>query len=316
MTRFKLTIFVLLYIVLVSCGNQQVKSSSEEQNVIGDTVIGITVQKEPDNKSSIDYTAIGNIHMDIDDLQFEQEKESFLKDHHELGGLAIKCINGFFYNNRLAAIEIISEQQEIHRRIMNGITNNEGWLPLYVSKYGISNVRKTSKYLSYGRLSLFEKNNFIIEVSDLCNSPKRHDSFEDIVICPPKQCYGHDFNSLKFDRSNNISRILSVNSLIDELPKDRADFLKQQYNNDRNRIVSDNPMERISLESAIDQKYFNLILPEVQAHRDRLMNIHRNDPSWSIIIIYYKPLLEKYYHDTEMKKEQKNQERKSELEII
>ena len=67
---------------------------------------------------------------------------------------------------------------------------------------------------------------------------------------------------------------------------------------------------------AIDRKYFSLLLPEVQAQRKKLLNLHKNDPSWSFIIIYYKPLLEKDYQDKRILQEKKNQEIYKELDVI
>lgn len=310
-------------VISIGCGNMNKQSSTETYytSEINDTIIDSVVNVEPETEPSIDQTAIGNIHMNIEESQFESEKELFLNEHPKLGGLTIRSIKGFFYDNRLAAIEIISDQQDIHSKIINhDMGYDYGWQPLYYSKYKLIEHREKIQYFSFEkaaeRLSIYNNNQFLIEVSDVCSSPKGHNSFKDIINSPKKQCYGHNFTPLQFDQSNNIARLLSVNVLIDELPKERAEHIKSQYNLERSSINTDNPMVKISSESAIDKKYYYSLLPEVQAQRDRLLRLHRNDPSWSFIIIYYKPLLEKYNQDQEKLKEQRNLEKNQELDII
>lgn len=111
-------------------------------------------------------------------------------------------------------------------------------------------------------------------MSDICDF-KGHNSFKDIINSPKKQCYGHNLMPLQFDQSNNIARMLSVNTLINELPKERAEYIKSQYDLERSSINTDNPMVKISSESAIDKKYYYSLLPEVQAQRDRLLRLHK-----------------------------------------
>lgn len=310
-------------VISVGCGNMNKQSSTDTYytSEINDTIIDSVVNVEPETNPSIDQTAIGNIHMNTDESQFNSEKELFLNEHPKLGGLTIKSIKGFFYDYRLAAIEIISDQQDIHSKIINhDMGYDYGWLPLYYSKYKLIEPREKNQYFSFekaaGRLSIYNNDQFLIEVSDVCDSPKGHNGFKDIINSPKKQCYGHNLAPLQFNQSNNIARIMSVNSLIDELPKERAEYIKSQYDLERSSINTDNPMVKISSESAIDKKYYYSLLPEVQAQRDRLLRLHRNDPSWSFVIIYYKPLLEKYNRDQKKMKEQRNQEKNQELDII
>ena len=311
--------------IVCGCKSENKNSSAEESIREIDTTNNNIEMTPPKPDSSNDNTAIGNIHMNIDELQFESEKEEFLSKHQELGGLAIKSLKGFFYDNRLAAIEIISEQQNIHRKRMeNDIYFEEGWFHLYNSKYLPADYNQrihpfslvnTAKGISNG-LSLFKNHHFLIEVSDLCDSPQEHYSFEDIINSPKSECYGHNLLPLKLDESNNLARAGSVYSLIEELPKERAKYVLNSYKQEMNNINTDNFMTQIVAESAIDRKYFNLLLPEVQSQRNRLLNKHKNDPSWSFIIIYYKPLLDKYKQDQQILREKIKQEKDKELDII
>lgn len=306
-------------LIMIGCRNENKSSSTEYPDEVIDTVSIINI--EPETVSSFDQTAIGNIHMNIDESQFEVEKEEFLSEHPNLGGLTIKSIKGIFYDYRLAAIEIISDQQDIHSKILHhDMSYDGGWLPMYYSKYQNVEHRDIIHYFSFekavSRLSVYNNNQFLIEVSDVCDSPHGHNDFEEIINYPPKQCYGHNLKPLRLDESNNVTRMNSVFTLLGELPKERAEYIKSQYDLERSNINRDNPMVKISSEAAIDRKYFNLLLPEVQAQRNRLLNLHKDDPSWSFIIIYYKPLLEKYNRDQEKMKEQRDNEKKQELDII
>ena len=317
--------FILMYLA-TSCGNSNKKySTAEYTNEVIDSVVSNKVETRQEKSSSIDYTAIGNIHMNTDEFQFQEEKDIFLNEHHVLGGLTIQSLEGFFYDNRLAAIEIISDQQEIHRKLLENEINEDGWYPMYHSKYQAADIRDKIRPFSlddYARgrangLSVFKNNQFLIEVSDVCDSPEGHNSFEDIINSPKKQCYGHNLMPLrKKNNANNVEKAVSIYSLLEELPKERAKRILNQYNFERDNINTDNLMYEIVSKNSIDEKYLNILIPEVQAHRNKLLNLHKNDPSWSFIIIYYKPLLQKYYQDQEKIKEKKKQEKNKELDII
>lgn len=318
MKRISFFISVSILIIALSCKNENRKSTTEYQIEVVDSVANNEMNAEQESNSN-DDTAIGNIHMNIDESQFELEKEDFLNNHYKFGGLTVKSLKGFFYNNRLAAIEIISDQQDIHRKQLEYDINEDGWYPMYKSKYKPAGFKDRIHPFSFDNqsmLPIFEKNHCLIEVSDLCDSPKGHNSFEDIINSPKRLCYGHNLMPLELDESNNIMRAASVMGLINELPKERANNIMKQYDLEKKSINTDNLILKIASESALDKKYFNALLPEVQAHRDKLLNLHKNDPSWSFIIIYYKPLLEKYKQDQEKLEERRNQEKNRELDII
>lgn len=306
--------------LLVGCANKLKNPSTEYPSENVDTVVANLPNTELKTTPSIAQTAIGNIHMNIDESQFEAEKDMFLSEHNKLGGLTIKSLKGYFYDNRLAAIEIISNQQDLHRKKLNNEIYDEGWGSMYASKYEHADMIDRLSLFSLERLtsglSLFKKNDYLIEVSDFCVSPQGHRNYEDIINNPIKQCYGHNLLPLKYNDSNNLERASSVYSLINELPKERAKKISNQYNLEKKSINTDNLVVKISAEAAIDLKYFNLLLPEVKAQRDKLLNMHKDDPSWSYIIIYYLPLLEKYNQEKERKKERKKQARDKELDII
>ena len=316
--------YALLYVavatlgLLVGCAKKN--PSVENPREVVDSIVADLPSVESKNTPSISQTAIGNIHMNIDKSQFEAEKNIFISEHNKLGGLTIKSLRGYFYDNRLAAIEIISNQQELHKKKLSNEIYDEGWCCMYASKYEHADMKDRLSLFSLerltGELSLFKKDKYLIEVSDFCVSPQGHKNYEDIINSPIKQCYGHNLVPLKYDDSNNLMRESSVSSLINELPKERARKISNQYKLEKNSINTDNLVVKISAEAAIDLKYFSLLLPEVQAQRDKLFNMHKDDPSWSYIIIYYIPLLEKYNRDKEVIKERKKQARDKELDII
>ena len=311
-----LGIFAVL-IIFYGCRNNHKNFHSEKS----DATVNTEITYNPTKDSSIDQTAIGNIHMNTDILDFEKEKEEFLCAHSELGGLKIKSIEGFYYDERLAAIEIFSEQQDFHTRDISGNSlYGEGWLNMYVSKY--YNPQESEKRVYGGTMSEFKNEQFLIIVSDFCESPYGHNSFEDIIESPKRECYGHDLCALKMDDSSNILRMLSVIDVINELPKERADYLKSQFEFEVNRVRSamndniGNNMAIIGAESRIAKKYFSLASSEVQAQRERLLKKHKDDPSWSYILILYRPLLEKYSKDKKVIEEKNMREKKKELDVI
>lgn len=313
---------ILSPLLFISC--QQKSSKKDNLGTRKDNTYQVAQNKityKTPNKNVEENYAIGNIQMNTLEEQFEKEKQLFLEEHSKLGGLNINTMKGFFYKGRLAIIEIISEQQEIHKNNPEATESYEGWYKMYSLKYQHANIIKDrihpfSLEKDAGGLPLFLKKQFLIEVSDYCNSPKSHKSFEDVIISPKKECYGHNLAPFKFDESNNLMRAASVYSLISELPKERAEIVTRQYQLERAQISNDNLMAKITHEVAIDTKYYNILLPEAQAHRNRQLNLHKNDPSWSFIIIYYKPLLQKYNAEQEVIKQKKNIEKEKELDII
>lgn len=313
---------ILSPLLFISC--QQKSSKKDNLGTRKDNTYQVAQNKityKTPNKDVEENYAIGNIQMNTSEEQFEKEKQLFLEEHSKLGGLNINTMKGFFYKGRLAIIEIISEQQEIHKNNPEATESYEGWYKMYSLKYQHANIIKDrihpfSLEKDAGGLPLFLKKQFLIEVSDYCNSPKSHQSFEDVIISPKKECYGHNLAPFKFDESNNLMRAASVYSLISELPKERAEIVTRQYQLERAQISNDNLMAKITYEVAIDTKYYNILLPEAQAHRNRQLNLHKNDPSWSFIIIYYKPLLQKYNAEQEVIKQKKNIEKEKELDII
>ena len=109
----------------------------------------------------------------------------------------------------------------------------------------------------------------------------------------------------------------SVFTLIGELPKEKAKIVEKQYMQEMNQARSNNNlMAAVSQKYAIDKKYYNMLLPEAQAMRNWKLEIHKNDPSWSFIIIYYKPLLQEYKNDQQSIIDKKNKEKEKELDII
>jgi hypothetical protein len=100
---------------------------------------------------SKDSTAIGNICLNVTKEEFERQKNIFMKETPELGGLKIKSVSGLFYDNRLAAVQIISQQQDFHKK--GGIAIN-GWYMMYYEKYG--KQHKSNKYrFDFEKVKLF-----------------------------------------------------------------------------------------------------------------------------------------------------------------
>ena len=159
--KIRLLIFPITFTFLSAC--QQHTQNNEKNDDNRDYAIEKedTLLTEPDNQIEEEY-AIGNIAMNISREEFEEEKKIFLNNHPKLGDLAIKTIKGFFYKERLAVIEIISVQQDIHK---NNIESNEsfgGWQTMYKTKYNLTTFHGGIHLFSFEEgsngLPTFEKN--------------------------------------------------------------------------------------------------------------------------------------------------------------
>ena len=107
----------IITLTVMSCtqNKQQVASiqsthpESKSGKVKGDN------KKICDNQNK-DSMAIGNICLNVTKEEFESQRNIFMRETPELGGLKIKSVNGLFYDDRLAAVQIVSQQQEYTKR--------------------------------------------------------------------------------------------------------------------------------------------------------------------------------------------------------
>lgn len=122
----------IILLTIVSCKNTYTNNTADEIEV--DTIY-IDEYTEPSSRVDsvdIDSTAISNIKFCISINEFNSRKKTFLNTHPNLGTLKIASINGFFYNDSLAGIEIISVQQNAFRNNSNDFV---GWEDLFKEKY-------------------------------------------------------------------------------------------------------------------------------------------------------------------------------------
>lgn len=286
------------------------------------------VEKLDSSSEIIDSSAIGNIHLNTTKDIFLNEKNEFIRNYKSIGALSIKSLNGYFYNNKLAAIEVISEKQNAHALYCKrqDIGDN-GWFNLYKSKYfkretTLNNDFALISWLSFSSYlfdNYFIKGNMIVLVSDYKNTSKPCDNFEEVINNPFTECYGHRLVSLDIPEHNILRRGL-VKDLIDELPEPKKSNYLNRFNRDvKNNKYSDG-FTQASANYALDMLYLEQIIPEIKLVREKRFSEHANDPSWSVIIIYDKGLLQQYkekkakeFHDIEQSLKDKI---KKDLDII
>ena len=170
----------IITLIVMSCtqNKQQVASiqstqpKSEAEKVKGNN-------KKTSDTQNKDCMAIGNICLNVTKEEFESQRKIFIRDTPELSGLKIKSVNGLFYDDRLAAVQIVSQQQEYHKK--GGIAT-DGWFIMYYEKYG--NRHKSNRFKFD-----FEIGMKAIVVTDLSASDKPFSSFEQFMDTPLKECY-------------------------------------------------------------------------------------------------------------------------------
>ena len=140
MRRFDIVLaFAIIMLTVMACTQKKqqvapIQPTQQESEVEMD-------KEHNKTKQSKDSTAIGNICLNVTKEEFESQKKIFMKETPELGGLKIKSVSGLFYDNRLAAVQIISQQQDFHKK--GGIAIN-GWHMMYYEKYG--KLHESNKY--------------------------------------------------------------------------------------------------------------------------------------------------------------------------
>ena len=254
-------------------------------------------------------TAIGNIHLNITREEFESQRKIFMEETPELGGLKIQSINGLFYNDRLAAVQVISQQQNAHRK---GFAYNEGWYYLYYQKYGNSYNHSRSRFT-------YERGRKGIIVTDVCATDKPFSSFEEFMEKPLSTCYSDQSLFNARGQMDKFEAIISVNDVLRYLPKSRQNYYNQMINDDvGRRSNSSDIFTRGSY--VIYEQVYEKARHEANAIIERKNEInskkHKNDPSWSVVIIAFLPSCDNYRREISREAEKVKEEKQKELDKI
>ena len=246
--------------------------------------------------------AIDNIHLNTTRADFEREKKTFLVNNKKIGDYSIKSVVGLFYKNRLAAVEIISEAQNAYK----GSIALNNWGNMYDEKYKkISNTNDNKFHYIY-------KNKGII-VTDYCASDKPYSSFQNFMEQPLKRGYRNEPTFPAHRMENNSDGIFQVSRVLGALPENR----KKYYNN----IISDaasrrNPNDVFSSLTSTYQSVYDQARVEanriIEQRNDINSKKHKNDPSWSVIIIAYMPTVIDYRIEQQEKAKEQEVEQKNE----
>ena len=283
--------FAIITLTVMACTQKKqqvapIKTNQQESEVEMDKEHNKSIQSK-------DSTAIGNICLNVTKEEFENQKKIFMKETPELGGLKIKSVNGLFYDNRLAAIQIISQQQDFHKK--GGIAN--GWYMMYYEKYG--KQHKSNKY----RFD-FEKGLKAIAITDLSATDKPYSSFEQFMDNPFNTCdkkeqlYSEDDIDSIFYFSPLMYRILF------RLPKQRQEYYKKMINEiERKEYLSD--ASYIVSKRKICEELRVEINDIIERNNEINTEKHKNDPSWSVIVVAYLPLCDKYNNDKRKKENER-----------
>lgn len=296
----------IITLIVMSCtqNKQQVASiqstqpKSESEKVKGN-------DKKTRDTQNKDCMAIGNICLNVTKEEFESQRKIFLRDTPELSGLKIKSVNGLFYDDRLAAVQIVSQQQEYHKK--GGIAT-DGWFIMYYEKYG--NRHKSNRYKFD-----FEMGKKAIVVTDLSSTDKPFSSFDQFMDTPLKKCYKDD--TLYSNRSNRASLWWAE---LKYLPKTRRIYYEKKLREAGDKYNSELNNHYVMAEMRIYEEMRNEINAIIEKNNAINSEKHKNDPSWSVIIVAYLPLCDKYDNDKRIKENERKRklesDRKKELNKI
>jgi len=252
-----------------------------------------------------DCMAIGNICLNVTREEFERQRKIFMKQTPELGGLKIKSVTGLFYDNKLGAVQIISQQQDYHRK--GGIAV-DGWYMMYYEKYGAQNKSNRYKFN-------FEKGMKAIIVTDLSASDKPYSSFEQFMDTPLKECYKDD---TLYSNSRDIASLWWAE--LKYLPKTRRIYYEKKLREAGDKYNSELNNHYVMAEMRIYEEMRNEINAIIEKNNAINSEKHKNDPSWSVIIVAYLPLCDKYDNDKRIKENERKRklesDRKKELNKI
>jgi len=298
MRRFDIVLaFAIIILTVIACTQkkQQVESIQPTQT---ESKVGMDKEHKKTIQSK-DSTAIGNICLNVTKEEFESQKKIFMKETPELGGLKIKSVSGLFYDNRLAAVQIISQQQDYHKKG----TSIDGWSMMYYEKYGIQHISNRNKFN-------FEKGLKAIAVTDLSATDKPFSSFEQFMENPFNTCYKKE----QLYSEDDIDSIFYFSPLMDRklfrLPKQRQEYYKKMINEiERKEYLSD--ASYIVSKRKICEELRVEINDIIERNNEINTEKHKNDPSWSVIVVAYLPLCDKYSNYRRNKENERERKMKS-----
>lgn len=259
--------------------------------------------KKISDSPSKDSTAIGNICLNVTREEFENQRKIFIKKTPKLGELKIQSVSGLFYNDRLAAVQIISQQQDYHKKG----TSIDGWSMMYYEKYGIQHISNRNKFD-------YEKGMKAISITDLSASDKPFSSFEQFMENPFNTCYKKE----QLYSEDDIDSIFYFFPLMDRklsiLPKYRQKYYKKIINEIEEKYRKEKTVLTDASYIVSKRKICEELRVEINDIIERNNEIntekHKNDPSWSVIVVAYLPLCDKYDYN----KRKKENERKRKME--
>lgn len=199
----------------------------------------------------------------------------------------------------MAGIEIISVQQNAFRNQSNEFI---GWEDLIKKKYHGKYDFRTREY------ETSVKNIYVTDVSSQ-NNPS-----SDI-----KELFARKYQRLYFKRhlpditfSNNVEGMMYTGEAFNSTTSKRAAQLYERMN----REISDNTGNYYSSTTTIYQIYYEKIRNEANANIETHNNHIKNNPSWSIIRIVFKPLRDQYYNQIEQSKKHSKSEALKDADLI
>lgn len=322
MKRIRSTIIVNILVVMFSCGRYSppIIISSMSDTIESEPKINMSdsIAEERRKQQELDYmdtTAIGNIHLNTTKGTFEEEKRVFLNESKSLGPLRIKSLTGFFYEDRLAGIEIISFPQTAHKD-GHEFPWTYGWDFMYRKKYG-TQYSVSSSYFQYvkGRKG--------IRVTDYGASDLPYSSFKEFLEVPLSLCYRDEplfpvFNKyadaeMQIDRVLRTLPISSVKRFTQRMID--ASIKYRDFSSGGTIDASSIIRKHVELEQIYNDARNEA--NQIIEHRNELnSNKHKNDPTWSIIIIGYIPAIEKYKEEQRIRVEKKEEMQQKEFEKI
>lgn len=299
-------------ITLPGCGNK-VQSSVEDTKADSAPEKQINPQEDKD----MDSVAIGNIHLNITREEFEKEKQEFLAENQSLGKLRIQSVTGLFYEDKLAVIQIVSGRQTLHKEHVlfdksgkeYGIVENQqnGWEYLYRKKYGKLTYVTERKEFAYtrGQCSIY--------VTDYSASNYPYSSFSQFMEQPLKMC-DHGVKPLfpQYEIQGTGDGLLKTYRVFEILPKEKAEFYKTKLEKDLEMLrkrKEANPnyididfynYKYVSGEKKIYQSIYDAAIIEandiIRRNNEDIYRKHKNDQSYSVILISFIPAIKKYYY--------------------
>ena len=274
------------------------KNMKKNDIVLAVAIITLTMMACTQRKQQIAISRPSQQESEVDRVKKHSEKIS--EDRHEdcmaIGNICLNVTREEFERQRKIFMKETPELGGLKIKSVTGLFYDN---KLGAEKYGAQNKSNRYKFN-------FEKGMKAIIVTDLSASDKPYSSFEQFMDTPLKECYKDD---TLYSNSRDIASLWWAE--LKYLSKTRRAYYEKKLREEKDKYKSEENYHYVMAELFIYEEMRNEINAIIERNNAINSEKHKNDSSWSVIVVAYLPLCDKYNNDKRKKENERNRKMES-----